>query len=207
MSNNYRVWYRRLLPTAHKLLLHRDTDKRLRTLVGDVLIIGAGSEPYRELLSSASSVCVTDIGPIRDGIDQIADAHDLPFSDQSFDMVVAIEVFEHLKKPHVAAAELNRVLRPGGSGLITIPFMFHVHGSPDDYQRLTPSGLKTLFSSFEDISIQAFGSRRHVISDIVTTTHPAFASLRFINHIISVPFLPNRPSQDCPSGYVVELRK
>ncbi len=68
MLNNYRLWYRRLLPTAHKLLLHRDTDKRLQILGGDALIIGAGAEPYRDLLSSASSVCVTDIGPMHDGM-------------------------------------------------------------------------------------------------------------------------------------------
>jgi hypothetical protein len=121
--------------------------------------------------------------------------------------VVAIEVFEHLKKPDLAVTELHRVLRPGGSGLVTIPFMFRVHGSPDDYQRLTFSGLKELFSPFENVSIQPFGSRRHVISDIITTAHPALVSLRFINHVISPSFLPSKSSQDCPSGYIVELTK
>jgi hypothetical protein len=85
--------------------------------------------------------------------------------------------------------------------------MFRVHGSPDDYQRFTFSGLKELFLLFENVSIQPFGSRRHVISDIVTTAHPALASLRFVNHVISPYFLPTKSSYDCPSGYIVELKK
>ncbi|MEM9199738.1 MAG: class I SAM-dependent methyltransferase [Pseudomonadota bacterium] len=38
----------------------------------------------------------------------------LPFADASFDMVVAFSVFEHLEEPRRAAAEIDRVLKPGG---------------------------------------------------------------------------------------------
>jgi SAM-dependent methyltransferase len=42
----------------------------------------------------------------------------LPFRDQSFDVVVAVEVFQHLARPVLALAEIGRVLRPGGIVLI-----------------------------------------------------------------------------------------
>lgn len=42
------------------------------------------------------------------------DAQALPFADASFDAIVSTSVFEHLPNPAAAAAEVARVLRPGG---------------------------------------------------------------------------------------------
>jgi ubiquinone/menaquinone biosynthesis C-methylase UbiE len=46
--------------------------------------------------------------------DMLADAHALPFTDASFDHVLSYAVFEHLHNPFIAAAEVARVLIPGG---------------------------------------------------------------------------------------------
>ncbi len=48
------------------------------------------------------------------------DATELPFPDDSFDLVMAIEVFEHLPNPDAAMAELARVCR--GSLIASVPF-------------------------------------------------------------------------------------
>jgi SAM-dependent methyltransferase len=45
----------------------------------------------------------------------VASAYALPFADASFDSVRAERVFQHLDRPDDAAAEVARVLRPGGS--------------------------------------------------------------------------------------------
>jgi 2-polyprenyl-6-hydroxyphenyl methylase/3-demethylubiquinone-9 3-methyltransferase len=47
----------------------------------------------------------------------VAELERLPFADASFDAVVAADVLEHVPDLPVAAAELARVLRPGGSFL------------------------------------------------------------------------------------------
>jgi methionine biosynthesis protein MetW len=52
---------------------------------------------------------------------QIGDAATLPFGDAAFDVVVCIEVLEHLFSPQAALAEIQRVLRPGGTAIITVP--------------------------------------------------------------------------------------
>lgn len=51
----------------------------------------------------------------------IEDAAELPFPDASFDSAVCIEVLEHLFEPHAAAREIRRVLRPGGTLVVSVP--------------------------------------------------------------------------------------
>jgi 2-polyprenyl-6-hydroxyphenyl methylase / 3-demethylubiquinone-9 3-methyltransferase len=52
---------------------------------------------------------------------RIDDAGALPFEDCEFDVVICIEVLEHLLEPQRAAAEALRVLRPGGVFLASVP--------------------------------------------------------------------------------------
>jgi SAM-dependent methyltransferase len=45
----------------------------------------------------------------------------LPFADNSFDLLVSIDVHEHLQRPELLAAEFFRVLKPGGRAVVTTP--------------------------------------------------------------------------------------
>ncbi len=51
----------------------------------------------------------------------IGDAEALPFKPQLFDLVVALDVLEHLDKDLSATQEIARVLKPGGIALVTVP--------------------------------------------------------------------------------------
>ncbi len=53
-------------------------------------------------------------------------AHDLnqfpyPFADNTFDLVEASHILEHLEKPFAVMKELHRILKPGGKLLIKVP--------------------------------------------------------------------------------------
>lgn len=51
-------------------------------------------------------------------------AYSLPFCDDSFDLVVCSEVLEHLHDYKDAIKEINRVLKPGGQFLASVPAEF-----------------------------------------------------------------------------------
>jgi SAM-dependent methyltransferase len=90
---------------------------------------GTGNSYAREFIRRGVSYAGVDISPeaVRAakaaGIDAqvIADAAELPFADDSLDLVLCIEVFEHLFSPHRAAQEIRRVLRPGGRLVASTP--------------------------------------------------------------------------------------
>jgi SAM-dependent methyltransferase len=50
-----------------------------------------------------------------------ADARALPLPSASLGLVVAFDILEHIDDDHLAAAEIRRTLRPGGTALIAVP--------------------------------------------------------------------------------------
>ncbi len=52
---------------------------------------------------------------------QIEDALDLSFADGTFDLIVSVEVLEHVGKPKRMMEEISRVLKPGGMVMMTFP--------------------------------------------------------------------------------------
>ena len=72
------------------------------------------------------------------------DGKKIPFNDNTFDSVLASEVFEHIFNPDEALLELNRVLKKGGNILITVPFVWFEHEIPYDFARYTSFGIEHL---------------------------------------------------------------
>ncbi|MBP6946374.1 MAG: methyltransferase domain-containing protein [Candidatus Pacebacteria bacterium] len=110
-----------------------------------VLDIGAASGDHASMFPNAIAL---DIDPARKP-DIVGDAHNLPFPDASFEVVVCSEVFEHLEDPRKAVSEMHRVLVSGGIIILTTRFLFPVHDAPGDYFRFTPYGLRLLFANWE----------------------------------------------------------
>lgn len=63
-------------------------------------------------------------------IDLVCDITAIPEPDQSFDVILCSEVFEHLTEPQLALDELARLLKPGGKLILTAPFSSLVHFAP-----------------------------------------------------------------------------
>ncbi len=59
-------------------------------------------------------------------------AEELPFEDESFDIVTALDVVEHLDDDVAGLKEMHRVLRSGGKTLIFVPAFMWLWGVQDD---------------------------------------------------------------------------
>jgi SAM-dependent methyltransferase len=66
-------------------------------------------------------------------VDIICDITAIPEPDASFDAVLCTEVLEHLPEPAPALRELARLLKPGGTLIITAPFCSLTHFAPYHY--------------------------------------------------------------------------
>jgi SAM-dependent methyltransferase len=82
-------------------------------------------------------------------VDLVCDISQLPFKNNSIDLIISIAVLEHVPDPKIIVEEIARVLKPGGKIYIYIPFIQGFHASPYDYQRYTISGIKHLFNDFD----------------------------------------------------------
>lgn len=69
----------------------------------------------------------------------IASRDDLPVVTGTVDMVLSVNTLEHVYDLKDALRELIRVLKPGGRLVLAVPFLFRMHGCPDDYNRPTAS--------------------------------------------------------------------
>ena len=96
---------------------------------GRALDIGAaGGGNTRVLLSHGWQPVALEFAPTaaqiarERGIDVVrADARELPVRTGSMDLVTAFDILEHIEEDYLAASEITRVLRPGGTALIAVP--------------------------------------------------------------------------------------
>lgn len=112
---------------------------------GDVLDVGCGSKPYRDLFTVRSYVGLeidSDGTRSRSSADVFYDGERFPFEDGVFDAVLTNQVFEHVFSPSAFLSEINRVLKPDGVLLLTVPFVWDEHEQPHDFARYSSFGLK-----------------------------------------------------------------
>ncbi len=114
------------------------------------LVVGAGTAGA-PLEGAGIEWTLTDVIDFP-GIDVVCDVQALPFDDESFDIVIAIAVLEHVPDPSGAVSEIYRVLRPGGFVYSEIPFLQAVHLGAWDFTRYTVLGHRRLFRMFDTLT-------------------------------------------------------
>jgi SAM-dependent methyltransferase len=95
---------------------------------------------------------------------------------ETADVVLAEQVWEHLRYPYRAGKNVMKMLRPGGRFLITTPFLLRIHGIEEysDCSRWTAEGMKYFLEEcgFDPNSIETFswGNKEcvaaHVLNEI-----------------------------------------
>lgn len=106
-----------------------------------VVDIGTGTGANLRLLQQMGFSQVVGIDPSADAAHWCAekglgdvhtgDIRALPLADASVDLLLATDVIEHVDEDKQAVAEILRVLRPGGTALITVPAFPSLWGLQD----------------------------------------------------------------------------
>jgi SAM-dependent methyltransferase len=138
-------------------------------LPGPILEIGsyqvAGQEEIinlRSLFAGKPYVGV-DVRP-GPGVDLVADVEALPHADASVGSVIAMSTFEHVPHFWRGFAEVERVLRPDGVFVVSIPFHFHIHNHPGDFWRFTPQALDLMLANYPSRILGWHGPRKRPLN-------------------------------------------
>ncbi|MFA6422441.1 MAG: methyltransferase domain-containing protein [Candidatus Buchananbacteria bacterium] len=127
---------------------------------GKVLDLGGNKKAgYHELMRGQTEIITANIDAKFD-CDVVFDAEDkFPLSDKDFDNIICLNVLEHTYNFKNIISESFRVLKDGGFFVGSTPFIFQIHGSPDDYFRYTKSCITRFLrdAGFRDIKIEELG--------------------------------------------------
>lgn len=127
-----------LLASYRRKFIDKLQNKYISLYQGTVLDIGGRDRgKFRSPKDKVAKWITTDIESKRDP-DLVLDVAHMPqIENHSIDVINAIELFEHVKEIDAGLKECQRVLKTGGTFIISVPFLYPFHGDPYDFQRWT----------------------------------------------------------------------
>ena len=144
----------------HRVVMDRETEALVRELdppPADALEISGskwesfGFHSYRRVAYPEFDICEETL-------------------DQKFDLIIAEQVFEHLRWPRRAANNAYYMLRPGGCFLITTPFLIKIHEEPIDCTRWSEYGMRYFLADsgfpLKSITTGSWGNRQCVKANL-----------------------------------------
>jgi SAM-dependent methyltransferase len=133
------------------LFLYLQASGLLKGVSGARVLHFAPEQHLQRLISRAapSEYVLGDLYPMRAEVQRI-DLMDIDAPDESFDLVIANHVLEHVNDDARSLREIFRVLRPNGRAILQTP-----------YASLLPSKLEDLNIQSEKARLQAYGQEDH----------------------------------------------
>lgn len=191
---------------------------------GKLIDLGCGTSPFwYVIVEQVESYHGVDLWPRSDKTTFTGDIQRLDMvKDNIYDSAICIEVLEHVPEPASAVATIQRILKPGGVAVISVPHLSRLHDLPHDYFRFTEYGLRYLLgqAGLEIVSIRPKGGLlsflAHQLSTILLAVAwslpPLKAPLLFMNRwFLAVgAFHADRllgTAATLPQGYIVVARK
>jgi ubiquinone/menaquinone biosynthesis C-methylase UbiE len=183
---NEHWWYRSRRNLIHSLLqsLRKEHGSSLT-----ILDIGCGTGQLMKELEAYGTVTGIDISERavayckeRGLSPDVGSADKLPYPDNFFDTVVIMDVLEHLENDSLGAQELLRVLKTGGTAIITVPAFMFLWSVTDElsnhYRRYTRKELVNL--------LQKNGLIIKRTTYFNTLLFPAIAAIRIIVRLLGI---------------------
>ena len=142
-----------------KYLLRRSKGMIVRTFAkqyakGRLIDLGCGMASFKGLFEGYVSDYIrfdypatkASMGYTEATMDVAGDVRAIPLRAGSIDSVLLLDVLEHVFEVDAVVEGVLRVLEPGGTPLITTPFIYPLHGKPYDYHRFSFYALENYLS-------------------------------------------------------------
>ncbi len=150
-----------------RILLDKDLEESKDYMKGIVLDVGGGRKrgSFRGPTDTIWIILdiVKDFSP-----DIVSDAQSIPVKSNSVNCVKCTELLEHVEHPEKILDEIQRILKPAGTLILSTPFIFGIHSDPYDFQRFTDEKLrKMLENDFEIITLKKQGLYSTVMAYLI----------------------------------------
>ena len=83
------------------------------------------------------------------------DVHDIPFEENSFDVVICNHVLEHVADDHKVMTEFHRIMKPGGWGIFQVPIDSNNPKTEEDPSVTDPKERERLYG--QDDHVRQYG--------------------------------------------------
>ncbi len=131
---------------------------------GNLIDIGCGTKPYETLFAPFIKSYFGVDHPVTAEVnyggqtkaDLYADCTDTKLESSTFDTLLSTQVMEHIFDTKKYVSECYRLLKKGGIGIFTIPFLWQSHAEPYDFYRFTKYSIEQHFKEqdFEIIDLR-----------------------------------------------------
>lgn len=153
-------WFR-----GKNLLIEFLLSKAYQGTNAKILNVGVGTGDDLASIKKFGQICVLDVD--QQALDMIpqelviekklADVCAIPYPDNSFDLVVAFDVMEHVQDDQAMANEIERVLKPGGHFVFTVPAFNFLYSGHDQalhhFRRYNQKMIKPVMKNFTKITM------------------------------------------------------
>jgi len=190
------------IPTVSRISLDFELVRQFKRLKpGIVLEAGSGCSSYKKYIPYTEYLTL-DINK-ESKPDICCDLHNIKWNSDYFDIVITTCVLEHVHTPEKVISEIWKILKPGGSCILAVPFIYPYHPGPKDYYRFTRDSLSYLFREFNKVEIYHYGNKIQAIWELINKGK--------INIILNIfnPLIARIHFQKttCPCGFVVYAKK
>jgi len=133
------------------------------------LDLGCSGNSFLLFLDNLDTKCVYDIADLpleqyknRPNFHPLCgDMTHLPYRDNSFDFITALDVLEHIKSDEIAVSEISRILKTNGIFVLTVPHRMKFFTEQDrligHYRRYELEQIDALFNKYNLKRIRTFG--------------------------------------------------
>jgi SAM-dependent methyltransferase len=154
-----------------------------------ILDVGGRYQPYRRLFGNrvhryiACDLVGTEL------VDIIASGESLPFASNTFDVIIATQVFDYFPHPRKAAEEMYDALKPGGILLVSVASIAP-RFADQELWRFTRGGIGSTFSQFRTLEIVAESSSLGGLFRTINILLYSFTYQSFLKKLYEVTICP-----------------